>query len=115
MPRLEKWGDNVSRQPTAKTDRVTELPPAAIAAELATIPGWTGKDRRTAIQRTYTLPSFRAALAFVQFAGEVAESLDHHPNIDIRYHKVTLTLSTHSVGGKLTEKDFAFARALEGR
>ncbi len=93
----------------------TALKPAQISHELKTVPGWSGKDRRKAIQRTYTLPSFRAAMAFVQFAGEVAESLDHHPDIDVRYRKVTLTLSTHSVGGRLTEKDFQFARALDGR
>ncbi len=107
------------KRPTAKTDRVTTsnpaLKPTEITAELATIAGWTGKDRRSAIQRTFTFPSFRAALAFVQFAGEIAESIDHHPDIDIRYRKVTLTLSTHSVGGKLTELDFQFARAIEGR
>lgn len=99
----------------ANTDRLTALKPAELTAELETVPGWKGKDRRTAIQRTYTFPSFRTALAFTQFAGEIAESMDHHPDIDIRYRKVTLTLSTHSVGSKLTEKDFAFARAVDGR
>lgn len=99
----------------AKTDHVTPLPPKQISAELETVPGWKGKDRRRAIQRTFTLPSFPAAMAFVQFAGEVAEAMDHHPDIDVRYRKVTLTLSTHSVGGKLTKKDFEFARAIDGR
>ena len=105
----------MAKKPTAKTDRITALTQAQITEQFTTIPGWQGKDRRKAIQRTFTFPSFRAALAFVQFAGEVAESIDHHPDIDIRYRKVTLTLSTHSVGGKLTGLDFAFARAIEGR
>ena len=100
---------------TARTEPVTALKPTQVSSALTTVPGWRGRDRRKAIQRTYVLPSFRTALAFVQFAGEVAESLDHHPDIDVRYRKVTLTLSTHSVGGRLTEKDFQFARALDGR
>ena len=79
-----------------------------ISRRLAELPGWKGRDRRKAIQRTYSFPTFRASLAFVTFVGEVAESLDHHPDIDIRFNKVTLTISTHSAGG-LTEKDFRLA------
>ena len=77
----------------------------AISPLLSTVPGWKGKDRRTAITRTYTFPNFRGALAFVAYVGELTEAKDHHPDIDIRYNKVTLTLSTHEAGG-LTEKDF---------
>ena len=72
------------------------------------VPSWKGKDRRSAIQRTFTLPDFRCALGFVGFVGELAEAHDHHPDIDVRYNKVTLTLSTHSAGG-LTPKDFELA------
>ena len=72
------------------------------------MPNWKGKDRRKAIQRTFTQPDFRAALAFVAYVGELAECHNHHPDIDIRYNKVTLTLSTHSAGG-LTTKDFELA------
>ena len=82
---------------------------SAIGQQLQTVPGWKAQSRRSSITRTYTLPSFRSALAFVQFVGELAEAHDHHPDIDIRYSRVTLTLSTHSAGG-LTEKDFALAR-----
>jgi 4a-hydroxytetrahydrobiopterin dehydratase len=83
-----------------------------VAAELLSIPGWRGRDRRKAIQRTYSFPGFRSSLAFVAFVGELAEAADHHPDIDVRYNKVTLTLSTHSVGG-LTTKDFALARSID--
>lgn len=93
----------------------TPLEPDQISAEIDDAPGWVTVEDDTAIRRTYDLPSFPAAMAFVQFAGEVAESLDHHPDIDVRYKKVTLTLSTHSVGGKLTENDFQFARAIDAR
>lgn len=83
-----------------------------ISRRLERLPGWMGKDRRKAIHRTYTFPTFRASLAFVTYVGEVAESLDHHPDIDIRFNKVTLTISTHSAGG-LTEKDFQLAGVVD--
>ena len=55
---------------------------------------------------------FPAAVRFVDFVAELAEVADHHPDIDIRYNRVRLTLSTHSAGG-VTEKDFALARAID--
>ena len=77
------------------------------------LPGWKpvrGKE----ITRTYALPSFRAAIAFVNYVAELAEAAGHHPDIDIRYSKVTLTLSTHDAGG-LTEKDLELAARIDGR
>lgn len=61
-----------------------------------------------AITRTFTLPSFPAALLFAGAFGHLAERAGHHPDILIRYRDVALTLSTHSAGG-LTDKDFALA------
>ena len=87
------------------------LTPAEITDALAACPGWTLAG--DSIRRTYKLPGFRAALAFVAFVGELAEARDHHPDIDIRYSKVTLTLSTHSAGG-LTAKDFDLAGLVDG-
>lgn len=55
---------------------------------------------------------FRDAIAFVGRIAEIAESMDHHPDIDIRWRTVTLRVSTHSADG-LTEMDFAFARAVD--
>ncbi len=83
-----------------------------IQTRMRSVPGWRGKDRRKAIARTYTFPGFRASIAFVNLVAELAEARDHHPDIDIRYNKVTLTLSTHSAGG-LTEKDFDLARLID--
>ena len=51
---------------------------------------------------------FRESLAFVNKVGELAESAGHHPDIDIRYNRVRLRLSTHDAGG-ITEKDFDLA------
>lgn len=65
-----------------------------------------------AIQKTYHLPSFAAAVVFVGAVGHLAEAADHHPDILIEYKKVTLKLSTHSAGG-LTEKDFALANRVD--
>ena len=92
-----------------KAERVQlRVKTSEISALLDTVPGWKGKDRRTAITRTYKFPNFRSALAFVAYVGELAEAHDHHPDIHIRYNKVTLTLSTHEAGG-LSEKDFDLA------
>lgn len=77
-----------------------------VETELARTPGWALSG--DAITRTFTLPSFTAALAFASAVGHLAERADHHPDILIQYRKVTLSLSTHSVGG-LTAMDFALA------
>lgn len=60
------------------------------------------------IQRTYGFNDFVGSIAFVSKIAEVAESMQHHPDILIRYNRVTLTLSTHDAGG-ITEKDFQLA------
>jgi len=84
-----------------------------VSSRLESLGGWTLRRGGGAIERTYVLPSFRAALAFVAFAGEIAEAKDHHPDIDIRYNRVTLALSTHSAGG-ITPKDFELAGLIDG-
>lgn len=81
-----------------------------LAAELGRLPGWRREGDE--IERTYELPDFRTALAFVAYVGELAEHANHHPDVDIRYNRVRLGLSTHSEGG-LTEKDLALARAVD--
>jgi len=64
------------------------------------------------VQRTFAFDDFAGAMAFVNRIAELAEEVQHHPDILVRYNKVTLTLSTHDAGG-LTEKDFEFARAAD--
>ena len=61
-----------------------------------------------AIQRTFGFGDFNGAIAFVDRVAVRAEEVQHHPDILIRYSKVTLTLSTHDAGG-LSQKDFDFA------
>lgn len=81
-----------------------------ITAELATMPGWTQDG--DSIIRTVTRADFRAAMLYVGAVAYLAEEANHHPDILVRWNKVTLTLSTHSAGG-LTGNDFALARAID--
>jgi 4a-hydroxytetrahydrobiopterin dehydratase len=82
------------------------LDDTAIDERLSQLRGW--KREADAIKKTFTFPSFREAIAFVDRLADAAEAADHHPEILIRYRRVALTYSTHSQGG-LTEKDFAAA------
>ena len=77
-----------------------------VRAKLGGLSGWALADN--AIRRTFTFGDFAEAVSFVVRLGFAADAADHHPDIDIRYKRVTLTYSTHSEGG-LTEKDFAGA------
>ena len=81
-----------------------------IAERLATLPGWERAGDE--IVQTFELPSFPEAIAFVTRIAERAEAADHHPDLDIRYRKVRVALSTHDQGG-ITDKDFALAAQIE--
>jgi 4a-hydroxytetrahydrobiopterin dehydratase len=69
--------------------------------------GWDEVDG--ALERTFELPSFPEAIAFVNRVAEVAEEENHHPDMTISYKKVTLRWTTHSEGG-ITERDRELAR-----
>ncbi len=88
------------------------LDSAALAAALdgPDAPAWELVDGR--LVKTVACPTFPAALDFVMAVGRLAEEADHHPDIDIRWRNVTLTLVTHDAGG-LTELDIALARAID--
>jgi 4a-hydroxytetrahydrobiopterin dehydratase len=79
-----------------------------VRAKLGGLPGW--ELAGNAIRRTFTFGDFAEAVSYVVRLGFAADAVDHHPDIDIRYKRVTLAYSTHSEGG-LTEKDFAGAEA----
>ena len=72
--------------------------------------GWKIEDG--ALVRIFQFKDFRAALHFVNRVGELAEEAGHHPDIDIRYNRVRLSLTTHDAGG-LTETDFGLAGRAE--
>lgn len=87
-----------------------ELEPKQIKAALRKAAQW--QKQNAAISRTYVFKDFPAAITFVSQVAELAEKAWHHPDIDIRWNKVTLTLTTHDAGG-LTEKDFALAKQFD--
>ena len=89
---------------------VEKLTEAEIEAGLVERAEWSLSG--DSIQRTYTFGDFLGSIDFVNRVGARAEEVQHHPDILIRYAKVTLTLSTHDAGG-LSEKDFAFATDCE--
>lgn len=82
---------------------MARLSEAEIAERLRGVEGW--KREGEAIAKTFRLPSFKEAIAFVARVAEAADAADHHPDILIRFRRVTLTYSTHSEGG-ISEKDF---------
>jgi 4a-hydroxytetrahydrobiopterin dehydratase len=90
---------------------VKPLEASEIEAALPTVPEW--EPIPGAIARTFQFEDFPTAIAFVDQIAKLAEAAGHHPDIDIRWNKVTLTLTTHDAGG-LTEKDFALARQFDG-
>ena len=83
-----------------------KLTAAEIKAALATVPAW--KKRGAVIHRTFEFTDFVTAMKFVDAVAKAAEKAQHHPDIDIRWNKATLALTTHDAGG-LTTKDFALA------
>lgn len=97
-------GDNgcVPRPERLTDDQVTQA--------LAGLPGWA-RDR-DAIVKTFELPTFLTAIAVVGQIAERAEAADHHPDLDIRYRRLRVALSTHDAGG-LTELDVSLAGEIE--
>lgn len=83
-----------------------KLNPEQVEAKIAELPQWALNGE--SLQRTFNFDDFVGAIAFVNRVADLAESMQHHPDIMIRYSKVTLTLTTHDASG-LTESDFSFA------
>ena len=72
--------------------------------------GW--KRRSNRLVKDFQFGSFRDSIVFVNRIATLADDHDHHPDIDIRYSNVTVTLSTHDAGG-ITEKDLALAEQID--
>lgn len=87
--------------------RPPKMTDAEIQASLADFSGW--QVRNNALVKTFSFDDFAGAMAFVNRLAQAAEATDHHPDIDIRYSRVTVRLSTHDAGG-ITSLDFAGAR-----
>lgn len=90
--------------------RPPRLGEGEIAYALAGLKGWARSG--AAITKTFEFGRFLDGIAWVNRVAEVAERLDHHPDLDIRHTKITAVLSTHSAGG-LTKLDFELAREMD--
>ncbi|QLE55297.1 4a-hydroxytetrahydrobiopterin dehydratase [Nostoc sp. TCL26-01] len=85
------------------------LSDAEIQAQSGHLSGWTVEGSK--LQTTYRFKDFITAIAFVNKIVEPAESAGHHPDIEISYNKVKVSLTTHDAGG-LTQKDFDLAEII---
>jgi 4a-hydroxytetrahydrobiopterin dehydratase len=90
--------------------RPPRLSPDQIAAALSGLPEWTGDG--DGIRRTVELPGFRDAVAAIVAIADVAEEMDHHPDIDLRWRTLHLSVVTHAAGG-VTELDLELARRID--
>jgi 4a-hydroxytetrahydrobiopterin dehydratase len=81
-----------------------------VAEGLQRLPGW--ERRGSEIVKTFTREDFAHAMVFVNEVASAAEAAGHHPDIDIRWNKVTLALSSHAEGG-LTDRDFQLAARIQ--
>ncbi|MDG2423023.1 MAG: 4a-hydroxytetrahydrobiopterin dehydratase [Phycisphaerales bacterium] len=99
-----------TKQDTKQDTSMEKLESDNIEARMESVPDWTLSGDN--LQRTIGFDDFRAAMEFVNKLADAAEASGHHPDIMIRYGKVTLTLTTHDAGG-LTEKDFEMAARID--
>ena len=90
--------------------RPPRLSPDDVTAALSDLPAWSGGT--DGIERTLELPSFRAAVEAISVIADVAEQLDHHPDMDLRWTTVRVAVVTHSAGG-LTDLDLELARRVD--
>jgi 4a-hydroxytetrahydrobiopterin dehydratase len=113
QPRKKPYDFGIAKQISGVT-RCAVMADLMKAAELKDrmkkIPEWELEKKH--IERSFEFDDFADAIDFVNAVAEVAEDEEHHPDIDIRYNKVRLVLSTHSKGG-LTELDFALAERID--
>jgi 4a-hydroxytetrahydrobiopterin dehydratase len=89
---------------------MAKLTEQEIGESLKALRGWAREG--SAIRKSFAFTRFADGIRFVDRVAVAADALDHHPDIDVRYTTVTMTLSTHSAGG-LTRKDFELAERIE--
>ena len=89
---------------------MTVLSDIELRRALHTLPGWSHAG--AVISKTFVRQTFPAAIAFVNQIADAAEAVQHHPDIDIRYTKVAIALTTHDAGG-LTQADIDLALTIE--
>ena len=87
-----------------------QLSAVDVARALAELKDGTGDT--TSLRRSIKASSFAAGIQLVDAVAEIADAMDHHPDIDIRWTTITFTCSTHSAGG-VTEVDVELARLID--
>lgn len=87
---------------------IPKLPPAQVKKMLLQVPGWEADSTYEKIVRAWKFKNFTEAMEFVNSVADLAEEENHHPDFEIHYSKVALTLWTHAVGG-LSDNDFILA------
>jgi 4a-hydroxytetrahydrobiopterin dehydratase len=88
----------------------TPLAPEQVRAALLSLPGWAFSDN--ALDRTFTFADFRAALEFMHACVEDIDRRDHHPQWTNVYNRVTVRLTTHDAGNRVTAQDVELAKVL---
>jgi 4a-hydroxytetrahydrobiopterin dehydratase len=81
-----------------------------IEGKLADLDGWTREGDE--IKKVFQLDDFKGSVDFINRLTPIAEEMNHHPDLEVSWNKVTVSLSTHSEGG-LTENDFELARKID--
>ncbi len=89
---------------------MAKLTDEELKAFLSNTEGWTSQG--DAVVKDFAFPGFRAAIAFVNRVAEQADVARHHPDIQVHYDQVRISLSTHDAGG-VTEKDVAAAAGID--
>jgi len=93
-----------------RVDAAEKLSAESVRGWLRSREGWTRRANK--LTKDFDFPSFRDSIVFVNRVATLADQFDHHPDIDIRFATVTLTLSTHDAGG-ITEKDLDLAEQID--
>ena len=88
-----------------------KLDDSRIKQELARLNGWSRDGDE--ITKSFSFKNFHETMSFVNAVAYIANQLDHHPDMEVGYNKLTIRFSTHSVGG-LSENDFAAASRIDG-
>ncbi len=81
---------------------------AEVEERLAELPGWTLSDDGRTVRREYRLPHLRAAILALHIAG-IQDELNHHSDLTLGYDTLSVAITTHAAGGRLTGKDFDLA------
>ena len=88
-----------------------KLDDTRIKQELSKLNGWSRDGDE--IKKSFSFKNFYETMSFVNAVAHIANQLDHHPDMEVGYNKLTIRFSTHSVGG-LSENDFGAAAKIDG-